>query len=68
MPPRPKRDDRRTSSDDNEVKYPRPRVKEPLSLHEAIQQRDNARADKFLLKKENDRLQQENQNTSVHLI
>jgi hypothetical protein len=63
-----RRADRRNSSDDNEVKYPPSRQKEPLSLPEAIQQRDNARADRFLLQKENAQLQEDKKNTSAHLI
>jgi hypothetical protein len=53
------RADRRTPNDDNARNNPTPRREEPVSPHDVRRQRDNARADRFLLQQENDRLQQD---------
>ncbi len=52
------RNDRQTPNDDNARNNPGSRREEQISYHELKQQRDNARADRFLLQQENDQLQQ----------
>ncbi|MGB8701133.1 MAG: hypothetical protein WCD18_17105 [Thermosynechococcaceae cyanobacterium] len=54
-----RRADRQNSNNDNERNNPHARKLEPLLYHELKQQRDNARADKYLLKQEKEQLQQQ---------
>lgn len=53
------RADRRNQNDDNANNNPRPPREEPAFPQELRQQRDNARADRFLLQQENDKLHQD---------
>jgi hypothetical protein len=53
------RNDRQTPNDDNERNNPRSRREEGASPQELRQQRDNARADRFLLQQANDQLHQD---------
>lgn len=59
--------DRRGSNYLNEVNNPRPKQKEPIRYDELRQQRDNARADRYLLQQETAQLRQEKEAISSNL-
>lgn len=59
------RADRQDSNRDNERNNPRPQQKEPITYAEMKQQRDNARADKYLLQQEKVQLQEQLQTSQV---
>jgi hypothetical protein len=63
-----RRADRRDSNGDNERNNPRPRQQEPLLYNELKQQRDNARADRYLLQQEKDQLQQQIQASQLTVV
>jgi hypothetical protein len=60
-----RRADRRDSNSDNELNNLRPQQQEPITYAEMRQQRDNARADRYLLQQEKVQLQQQIQTSQL---